>query len=59
MSTTTCSTCEHWRQPPGVILARAPNTVGTCRLGGPDPDSGCSDAGANETCPKHVEKHHA
>lgn len=59
MTSPTCSTCALWRAPPGVILARAPRTIGTCTTGGPDPDQGCSDAAADETCPRHVEKHHA
>lgn len=59
MTDKTCATCDRWRAPPGVIVQRAPRAMGTCALGGPDPDQGCSDTAAGETCPQHVEKHHA
>lgn len=46
----TCSTCIHWRCDERTRAAYAHRAVGTCSKGGPEPDSGCSDSGARETC---------
>lgn len=53
MTTPTCSTCRHFH---ATGHSRWLADVGTCDLGGPNPDEGCSDVGEDETCPKHEEK---
>lgn len=59
MTTPTCSTCRHW-QHYGTRSFSAEGkplgSVGTCALGGPTPEDGCSDCHAQETCEKHTPK---
>lgn len=49
----TCSSCLFWSAPRGAFEQYAHRTIGTCSKGGPDPDQGCSDTAAGETCEKY------
>ena len=43
-----CANCRHFVQHRG-------GGIGTCAMGGPKPEEGCSDVGDSETCEKHEE----
>ena len=55
MTDKTCATCRHWRCGERERAAYGHRAIGTCSKGGPDPDAGCSDTAATETCDQHLE----
>ena len=51
-----CGNCEHWKESRRERWELGVMVIGTCALGGPSPEDGCSDTHREETCLKHKPK---